>query len=441
MGSERLPLRQCGIYRNLPTFDASITGLKALVVGATGISGFNTIRALLDSPERWETIYAVSRSPPSKEMLSLLSAEQQARIKHVSIDLTGSADQTSQALRQAHVKADVVFFYGYITPQGKSAMDPSMADALAEVNVPIFTNFLEALGPANIKPRRILLQTGGKNYGGHIGRARLPYIESDPQPKHLSNNFYYPQEEALFKHCERNPGTDWNIVMPFGIVGAVPNAGMNTFLPFAVMAAVQAEKGEPITFGGDLEEWQYEICHSTARLSGYLSEWAVLEDKCKNERFNAQDGNPLPWNRFFPELARWYGVKEVKGPELDELKFQAIELAGGKDCPLGYGPPPAIRLSQTFADWGNEDANRHVWERIMNKSGGQVSVNVFDTGFGVDMADFVYYRIGQPSVAKLRRFGFNGFVDTMESVFEMYQDMAKMGVIPAPVVEAARPMI
>jgi hypothetical protein len=325
-------------------------------------------------------------------MLSLLSQEQQARIKHVSIDLTGSADQTSQALKEAKVQVDVVFFYGYITPKGKSAMDPSMADALAEVNV-------------------------------------------------LSNNFYYPQEEALFKHCEKNPGTDWNIVMPFGIVGAVPNAGMNTFLPFAVMAAVQAEKGEPITFGGDLEEWQYEVCHSTARLSGYLSEWAVLEDKCKNERFNAQDGSSLPWNRFFPELARWYGVKEVNGPEIDDVKFQAIELAGGKDCPLGYGPSPAIRLSRTFADWGNEDVNRHAWKRIMDRSEGQVGVNVFDTGFGADMADFVYYKIGQPSVAKLRRFGFNGFVDTMESVFEMYQDMAKMGVIPAPVVDAAKPMI
>jgi len=41
----------------------------------------------------------------------------------------------------------------------------------------------------------------------------------------------------------------------------------------------------------------------------------------------------------------------------------------------------------------------------------------------------------------LRRFGFNGFVDTMESVFEVYQDMAKMGVIPAPIVNAANPMI
>lgn len=442
MSSEHYPLRQSGIYRNLPTFDPSITGLKAIVVGATGISGFNTMRSLLDTPNRWETVYAVSRSAPSKEMLSLLSKEQQDRIKHVSIDLTGSSKQISESLIEAGVRADYIFFYGYIHPTGKSAMDPSMADALSETNVPIFENFLAALGPANIQPKRILLQTGGKNYGGHIGRARLPYIESDAQPKHLSNNFYYPQEDALFKFCEQNPGTDWNIVMPFGIIGAVPNAGMNTFVPFAVMAAVQAEKGEPIFFGGDLEEWQYECCHSTARLTGYLSEWAVLDQKCKNQRFNAQDGSPLTWNRFYPELARWYGVEQgIEGPELDDSKFQDIKLAGGKDSPLGYGPPPAIRLSRTFADWGNKEANTHCWKKIMEKSGGQLNVDVFEKGFGADMADFVFYKIGQPSVAKLRRFGFNGFVDTMESVFEMYQDMAKMGILPAPKVDAAKPMI
>ncbi|RMX84493.1 hypothetical protein D0869_04541 [Hortaea werneckii] len=55
--------------------------------------------------------------------------------------------------------------------------------------------------------------------------------------------------------------------------------------------------------------------------------------------------------------------------------------------------------------------------------------------------DWTHYKIGQPSVAKLRRFGFNGFVDTMESVFEMYQDMTKLGIIPAPRVDAARPMV
>lgn len=442
MGSEQYPLRQSGIYRNLPTFDPSIKGLNALVVGATGISGFNTIRSLLDTPHRWSTVYAVSRSAPSEAMLSLLSPDQRSRIKHVSIDLTSHSDQISTALKSAGVKADHVSFYGYIHPAGKSAMDPGTADALAETNVPIFHNFLVALEPAGLAPKRILLQTGGKNYGGHIGRARTPYVESDPQPKHLSNNFYYPQEAALFDHCARNPGTGWNIVMPFGIIGAVPAAGMNTFVPFAVMAAVQAEKGEPLVYGGDIEEWQYEYCHSSARLTGYLSEWAVLEEKCRNQRFNAQDGAPVSWDRFYEELARWYGVdKGVKGPVEDDARYQSIELAGGKDCPLGYGPPPAVKISSSFADWAKDEANAKAWKWIMEASGGQVKMDVFEAGLDFEMADFVFYKIGQPSVAKLRRFGFNGFVDTIESVFEMYQDMAKLGILPTPQVDAARPMI
>ncbi|GAB7364294.1 hypothetical protein MBLNU230_g4839t1 [Neophaeotheca triangularis] len=442
MGSEQQPVRQSGIYRNLPTFDASIKGLKALVIGATGISGFNTMRSLLDSPDRWETIFAVSRNAPSEEMLSVLSKDQRERIKHVSVDLKGSAQSISESLKQSSVVADYVFFFGYIHPENiNSAMDPGMADALVESNVPMFKNFLSALDLSSIKPKRILLQTGGKNYGAHIGQARLPYTESDPQPKHLSNNFYYHQEAALFDYCEKHPGTDWNIVMPSAVIGAVPNAAMNSFVPFAVMAAVQAEKKQSIFFPGDFSEWQAECTHSTSRLTGYLCEWAVLEEKCKNQRFNAQDGAPLTWNRFFPELARWYGVDKVEGPLLDDSKFQDMTLAGGKDSPMGFGPAPAIRLSQSFGDWAKDESNSKAWKTIMEKSDGKVQVDVFEKGLATEMADFVLYRIGQLSPAKVRRMGFNGFVDTLESVFEMYHDMAKMGVLLAPKVDAATPMV
>ncbi|KAI5238673.1 hypothetical protein E4T43_07279 [Aureobasidium subglaciale] len=443
MSSENFPLRTSGIYRNLPTFDPSIKGLKAVVVGATGISGYNTIRSLLDSPERWSNIYALSRSPIPDEMLALFTEEQKSRIKHVSIDLTGSGEKIASQLKEGGVEVDHVFFYGYISPKDVSAMDPKAEEELVKANKPIFENFLSALEIAELEPKRILLQTGGKNYGGQIGRSRLPYVESDPQPRHLSQNFYYPQEDRLKKYCEDHPGCGWNVIRPFGVIGAVSKAGMNTFLPFAVMAAVQAEKKEPLFFGGDIEEWQYEYLHSSARLTGFLSEWAVLEDKCKNQAFNAHDGSPISWDRFFEELARWYDVPGIEGPELDNSKFgNTVELAGGKDSPLGYGPPTAIRLSRTIAEWVKDPANQTAWNQVMEKSNGQVKVNTFDGGMGdVIMADFVYYKIGQPSGAKMRRFGFSGFVDTMESVFEMYQDLAKMGIIPAPKVEAAKPMI
>lgn len=442
MGSERLPLRQCGIYRNLPDFDPSIKGLRAIVVGATGISGFGALRSLLDAPQRWSTVYALSRSPLSPGMQSVLTQEQLSHVQHVSVDLTGTANDIAASLREAKVQADYVFFFAYMHPKGKSAMDPSMAEALVETNAPIFSNFVTALDLANITPKRILLQTGGKNYGAHIGRARTPYVESDPQPKHLSDNFYYHQEDALFKYCEQHPTTHWNTVRPFGIIGAVPAAGMNTMLPFAVMAATQAKKGEPIFFGGDIDEWQYEEAFSSARLTGYLCEWAVLEDKCEDQAFNAVDGCNMSWDRFFEELARWYGVEAgIQGPKLDESKFSTIKLAGGKESPMGYGPPPALRVSWTLADWAQDPVNARTWQTIIEESKGQMTTNLFESGFDVSTTEFAFYKIGQPSMAKLRRFGFNGFVDTVESVFEMYQDLAKMGLVPPPKVEAARPMV
>ncbi|KAK4553677.1 hypothetical protein LTR86_009175 [Recurvomyces mirabilis] len=372
----------------------------------------------------------------------MLTQEQQTRIKHISVDLTGSCEDIARSLKDGGVQADCVFFYGYIHPKDVSAMDPKAEPRLVEANVPLFRNFLAALPAAGIKPKRILLQTGGKNYGGQIGRARTPFVESDPQPKHLSNNFYYPQEGSLKDYCAQHPECGWNVIRPFGVIGAVPSAGMNTFLPFAVLASVSAQKDEAIFFGGDIDEWQYECLHSSARLTGFLSEWAVLEDKCKNQAFNAHDGSPLSWDRFFEELARWYGVeKGVEGPKLEEGEFQVTELKGGEEAPLGFGPPSVIKLSETLAEWSQDSSNEAAWKEIMDDSNGELKTNVFQSGMDVFMGDFAFYRIGQPSSAKMRRFGWNGFVDSMESVFEMYQDMAKMGVLPRPKADAARPMI
>jgi hypothetical protein len=58
MGSEQLPLQNKGIYKNLPSFSSDIKGLTAIVTGANGISGFHTMRVLLESPERWKKVWA-----------------------------------------------------------------------------------------------------------------------------------------------------------------------------------------------------------------------------------------------------------------------------------------------------------------------------------------------------------------------------------------------
>lgn len=130
----------------------------------------------------------------------------------------------------------------------------------------------------------------------------------------------------LFDYCKTHPGSSWNVIRPSWIIGAVSNAQMNAMHPLAVYAAVQAYLGRKLEFPGDSSAWMGEHVHSTAMLTGYLTEWAVLEDKCKNEAFNANDTAIFAWGGFWPELARWYGVNEIGWPELDETKLKAFEM-------------------------------------------------------------------------------------------------------------------
>ncbi|KAK7420920.1 hypothetical protein QQX98_002484 [Neonectria punicea] len=345
MSSEKFPLRQAGIYRNLPSFDPSIKNLTAVICGANGISGFNTLRALLDSPERWSTIFTLSRSPPSEEQLALIDPVLRSRIKHVSIDFGNSPSEIKDALVKADVKADYVFFYTYLQPKSEShgGTGVPLAKALYETNVPLFDNFVTALELAEIKPRRILLQTGGKSYGMHIGRVRTPLVESDPEPRHLQTNFYHAQEDRVFEFCKKHPETKWNVIRPAGIIGSALRAQMNMFYSFAIYAAIQARKGGPLKFNGDFDSWKFEPSHSSAILTGYLSEWAVLEDN---------------WDRFFEEVARWYGVeKGVVSLEENKDKFIVKEFVGGKDAPLGYGPPTKLSTIFTLQEWFEDPIN------------------------------------------------------------------------------------
>ncbi|MCJ1333741.1 hypothetical protein MMC10_010441 [Thelotrema lepadinum] len=443
--SSHLPVHSSGIYRNLPTFDDSLTGLNAIVTGATGISGWSTIRSLLDTSDRWSKIYALSRKPPSDQMLAVLKPDQIARIQHVPIDLLESPETVADALKCIKDANAYVFFYAYLQPKVKQG-EPvwSNADELLDVNSRILSNFLQALPLAQLKPKRILLQTGGKHYGVHLGRTRLPCVESDPRPLHSGPNFYYPQEDHLFEYCKKNPDTSWNVIRPFAIFGAAVGAQMNMLYLLAIYAAVQAHKRQPLYFSGNWTAWQ--SCHpaSTGRLTGYLSEWAILENKCANQAFNSEDGNGLTLDRFFHELARWYGAeKGVVGPVEEEDKYAKFEVRGGPDCPLGYGPPLTSGTSFRFADWAKEPENKQAWNDIV-ETNNKVIYNPFEDENVEEifsLADFMMMAFPTVSMNKARIFGWTGFVDTLEGACEAISDMATMGMLSPLQVASAHPMI
>ena len=105
MSSENYPVRNSGIYHSLPQFDPAIKNLTAIVTGANGISGFHTIRALLDSPQRWAKIYAMSRRPPPEGMMALLTAEQKEKVVHVASDFLKDSKEVAGAMERIGVKS------------------------------------------------------------------------------------------------------------------------------------------------------------------------------------------------------------------------------------------------------------------------------------------------------------------------------------------------
>ena len=193
-------------------------------------------------------------------------------------------------------------------------------------------NFLGGLRQANLTPRRVLLQTGAKHYGFHIGPATNPSFETDPRI-HLEANFYYPQEDALFKFCKET-GAGWNVVRPSYIIGAVRDGSLNHMVGLAIYAAIQAHLKQPLAFPGDYAAWDREYCQSTAMLNAYFEEWAALTGAAKNEDFNIQDGLPFTWGRFWVYLAGWFGTTWTP-PEADESKYREYE-SRWKETPRGY---------------------------------------------------------------------------------------------------------
>ena len=212
----------------------------------------------------------------------------------------------------------------------------------------LLQNFCEALPLADIRPKRILLQTGAKNYGypSHSSSLRictlsnpLPSVHlgpaATPQEEHharitLEPNFYYPQEDFLTRFSAQH-GIPWTIAMPSYILGAVPDAAMNLVYPLGLYASVTAHLRERLAFPGDLRAWEATLVLSSARLNAYLEEWAALSDAAAGEKLNAADGGPFTWGGFWPRFAAWYGVEGGR-PSFEARDYRSLTTR--------HDPPP-----------------------------------------------------------------------------------------------------
>lgn len=79
---------------------------------------------------------------------------------------------------------------------------------------------------------------------------------------------------------------------------------------------------------------------------------------------------------------------------------------------------------------------------MMRKSNGQLSHNPFDDPeANFSFGDAAFRKISSLSMNKARLFGWTGFVDTIEALFEMYSEMGELGILPRLKVDSPRPLV
>jgi nucleoside-diphosphate-sugar epimerase len=93
MAAQTFTVQNKGLFHGLPTFP-SHEGKKytAIVTGANGLSGSHIIDVLAESPERWGTIYAMSRRAP---------ASTRSNVKNIAADfLAATPEELAESLKK-----------------------------------------------------------------------------------------------------------------------------------------------------------------------------------------------------------------------------------------------------------------------------------------------------------------------------------------------------
>ncbi|TKA29767.1 hypothetical protein B0A50_03131 [Salinomyces thailandicus] len=407
-----------GIYHGLPVYTET-TGLTAIITGANGISGHYMLKVLSQDPKRWKRIICLSRRPP------LIQGGLPPNAAHISCDFLKDPSEIAAVLKQHEVHADHVFFFSYIQPPPKPGSKGIWSDAeeLVRVNSSLVSNFVQALKLAEIKPKRFMLQTGAKNYGVHLGPTKVPQEESDPRVA-LEPNFYYPQEDIVGEYC-RETGCGWNVCMPGPILGAVPDAAMNAAFPLAVYAAVCRKLGQPLDFPGDIDSWQMNQSMSSSMMNAYMEEWSVLQGP-SNQKYNTCDDSAFAWEKCWPRVAGWYGLESIGPQDGDEYATNETPYV-----PRGYGPNGVTRRRFTMAEWAKRDGVRETWKQLAEENG-LTQKELVDTDRVFGFLDGTLCRPAPLSFSmdKSRKLGWHGFVDSNESLLEVFRDLAKIKMIP-----------
>lgn len=409
----------------------------AIVVGATGILGREIVHELSKHRQQWPTIHALSRS--KKEDFA-------ETVIHHHIDLLSSPDEMAQDLKT--VQGNVVFFAGYIQKDTEQEN--------WDVNGAILSNFLQALVKTGAVSGldRIVLVTGAKQYGVHLGATKNPMLESDPwlTDSKWPPNFYYNQQNILHSFCAEH-GKEWTVTYPNDVIGYAVGNYMNLATAIALYALVSKEldaKDEGLVFPGSPTFYTKFDCFTNSKLHGRFCTWAALEPRAANEAFNVHNGDTESWQNLWPKVAAYFGGKVKPNQFAASTGSSILKYVAGDACStsklapeppvseraeeLGLQGTPALEQSVVeqhidLEKWAQRSDVKQAWDRIADQH------NLQHDAFEKATWGFLGFVLGRKydlviSMSKARKAGWTGYVDTWESLEGVFDDLREAKILP-----------
>lgn len=346
----------------------------AVVVGATGIIG-SAIVAKLSDVGGWRTI-AVSQSGKT------VSGADEA----IGVDLLDSADAR---LKMAAVSEATHLFFAAYAPR---------PDWLEEVqpNLALLVNAIEGLESGGAPLQQVILITGAKYYGVHVGVSTAPALETEP--RHIGPNFYYAQEDYLRSRAESSTW-QWTNLISTHLTGFAVGNAMNLALSIAVYASIVREAGLRLDFPGSAAAFEAMTQIVDAEQVAAAALWAAETPQASGEIFNISNGDPTRWSQLWSVFAADFGV------------------------PLGGARP--LPLADFMAEYGS------LWKAMATKYNlvhadlsTLVNWQFLEFMFAIDF-DIVL------ALGKIRRAGFTSHPDTAESFKQRFQQYRQERIIPA----------
>lgn len=351
----------------------------ALVVGATGITGSNLAEELI--AQGWTT-YGLSRNPNSTI----------SGLRSIKADLL---DEQNLMEALDEISPTHIYFTTW--------MRNDTEEENIRVNSLLIRNLLNVLSPKK-SIKHVALVTGLKHYLGpfetYVKQGILPETPvREEHPRLPIPNFYYAQEDEVYKASERD-GFTWSIHRPHTVIGHAVGNLMNMGTTLAIYASICKETGRNFIWPGSDAQWHGVSDVTDAKVLAKQLVWASSTESAKNQAYNITNGDVFRWKWLWKRLADWFGI-EAEG-------FN------------GMIRPLEKELENDSQIWSEIAKKYHLNEENLSK---------LSSAWHTDLD------LGRPlevmcDMSNSRKLGFTAYKSTEDSFIELFERLRAENIIP-----------